>query len=116
MKERDMHRQLGNLRRWRRAGHARARTRGAAPAAGRVLGGPHGGNATGGRHLARARPEALRRQGSLPSLISARLRLSTPGGHSAWYPAGALDARGTESLALAPGQVVLLRLGFNLAL
>lgn len=31
-------------------------------------------------------------------------------------PAGALDARRTESPALAPGQVVLLRLGFNVAL
>lgn len=72
VKERDMHRQLGNLRRWRRAGHAPARTRGAIPAARRVLGGPHGGNATGGRHWTRARPEALRRQSSsLPWFLPA---------------------------------------------
>lgn len=96
-----MHRQLGNVRRWRRAGHARARTR-AGAAAGRVLGGTRDGHATPRHRWARARLDALRRQDCpLPWLLPA---LASPG------PAGALDAYQAEL------GVVQLGLGSNLAL
>lgn len=106
MKESDMHRQLGNLRRWRRAGHAPQRTRGAVPAAGPVLGGPRGGNATRGvasTGVARVRrpcgDKAPPSPGSCPPL-PLHARAGT-----------AQDAYGTESQA--PGD--LLDLGVNLA-
>lgn len=106
VKESDMHRQLGNVRRWRRAGHAPQRTRGAVPAAGHVLGGPRGGNATRGvasTGVARVRrpcgDKAPPFPGSCPPL-PLHARAGT-----------AQDAYGTESQALGD----LLDLGVNLA-
>lgn len=69
-----MHGQLGNARRWRRAG--------------RVLGGTRDGNASPGHRRARARLDAFRQHGRpVPWFLPA---FASPG------PAGALDAHQAE--------------------